>query len=137
MPQVSRLKIQIYGNETQCPVNIMDTMDFAQLFDDDRMNQDKSEKESDKPSKKEKESDGKSGARRKRKATGRAKRKEMERAKRKETERSMCIHTCIVRYKVTAITWDCRLPIHHHHHHHHHRHHSSPNTPIWPVPSAC
>lgn len=60
MPQVSRLKIQIYGNETQCPVNIMDTMDFAQLFDDDRMNQDKSEKESDKPSKKEKESDGES-----------------------------------------------------------------------------
>jgi hypothetical protein len=136
MPQVSRLKIQIYGNETQCPVNIMDTMDFAQLFDDDRMNQDKSEKESDKPSNNKKHPQGKRGQLSKRNATGRAKRKEMERAKRKETERSMCIHTCIVRYKVTAITWDCRLPIHHHHHHHH-RHHSSPNTPIWPVPSAC
>jgi hypothetical protein len=47
MPHVSRFKIQIYGNETQYPVNIMDTMDFAKLFDDDRMDQDKSEKESD------------------------------------------------------------------------------------------
>jgi hypothetical protein len=47
MPHVSRFKIQIYGNEAQYLVNIMDTMDFAQLFDYDRMDQDKSEKESD------------------------------------------------------------------------------------------
>ena len=60
MPHVSRLKIQIYGNETQYPVDIMDTMDFAQLFDDDRMDQDESEKESDRESEKEKDSDGES-----------------------------------------------------------------------------
>lgn len=42
---------QIYGNKIQYPVNIMDTMDFAQLFDDDRMGPDESEKAGDRESK--------------------------------------------------------------------------------------